>query len=191
MPIAHPMQLSGDLAIVGARAATAYGTHVAAEIAADLASQDWAIISGAAYGIDAAAHGGALAVSGCTIAVLACGPDIAYPREHRRLLAAVAARGAVISEYPPGRRPDRMRFLTRNRIIAALALGGTIVVEAAARSGTLTTARHASDLGRPLIAVPGPVTSASSAGCHALIREQRATLITSAGDIITHVSPAC
>jgi DNA processing protein len=110
-----------SVAIVGARAATAYGTHVATQIAADLASHGWAIISGAAYGIDAAAHGGALAVSGITIAVLACGPDIAYPREHRGLLTDIAADGALVSEYPPGRRPDRLRFLARNRIIAASA----------------------------------------------------------------------
>jgi DNA processing protein len=179
-----------SVAIVGARAATAYGTHVAAQIAADLASQGWAVISGAAYGIDAAAHAGALAVSGTTIAVLACGPDIAYPREHRGLLADIATHGALVSESPPGRRPDRLRFLARNRLIAALALGGTIVVEAAERSGTMATARHATDLHRPLMAVPGPVTSATSAGCHTLIREQRATLITNAADITTHLPPA-
>jgi DNA processing protein len=173
-----------SVAIVGARAATAYGTHIAAQIAADLAGQGWAIISGAAYGIDAAAHGGALTVSGTTIAVLACGPDIAYPREHRGLLADIAAHGALVSEYPPGRRPDRLRFLARNRLIAALAIGGTIVVEATARSGTLATARHATDLHRPLMAVPGPVTSAMSAGCHALIREQRAVLVTSGADVL-------
>jgi DNA processing protein len=173
-----------SLAIVGARAASAYGTHAATQIAADLAGQGWAIISGAAYGIDAAAHGGALAVSGITIAVLACGPDIAYPREHRGLLTDIAIHGALISEYPPGRRPDRMRFLARNRLIAALALGGTIVIEAAERSGTMTTARCASDLHRPLMAVPGPVTSAMSAGCHALIREQRAVLVTSGADVL-------
>jgi len=178
-----------SVAIVGARAASAYGTHVATEIAADLAGQGWIIISGAAYGVDAAAHGGALAVSGCTIAVLACGPDIAYPREHHGLLADIAARGALVSEYPPGRRPDRGRFLARNRVIAALALGGTVVIEAAARSGTLVTAQHASDLNRPLMAVPGPVTSVMSAGCHALIRERRAALVTNGADVLGHVTP--
>ena len=179
-----------SLAVVGARAATTYGTHIAAEIAADLAGRGWVIVSGAAYGIDAAAHHGALAAGGITIAVLACGPDIPYPREHRGLLADIAARGAIISEYPPGRRPRRVSFLARNRLIAALARGGTIVVEAVARSGTLATARHASDLNRPLVAIPGPVTSATSAGCHTLIREQRATLVTSAADIITHLPAA-
>jgi len=180
-----------SLAVVGARAATAYGTHIAAEIAADLAGRGWVIVSGAAYGIDAAAHHGALIADGRTIAVLACGPDIAYPSEHRGLLADIAARGAVISEYPPGRRPRRVSFLARNRLIAALACGGTIVVEAAARSGTLATARHASDLDRPLMAVPGLVTSTMSAGCHTLIREQRATLVTSAADIIADIGTSC
>jgi DNA processing protein len=173
-----------SLAIVGARAASAYGTHVATQIAADLAGQGWTVISGAAYGIDAASHTGALAVCGTTIAILACGPDISYPSEHRGLLADIAIRGVLVSEYPPGGRPDRLRFLARNRLIAALALGGTVVVEAAERSGTMATARHARDLGRPLMAVPGPVTSALSAGCHTLIRERRAVLVTSGADVL-------
>lgn len=177
------------IAIVGARAASAYGMCVATQIAADLASQDWAVISGAAYGIDAAAHAGALAVSGRTIAVLACGPDIAYPQRHRGLLAGIAAHGAVVSESAPGRHPGRSRFLARNRVIAALSLG-TVVVEAALRSGILNTAWHVSDLRRPLMAVPGPVTSATSAGCHGLIREQRAVLVTSGADVLMHVTPA-
>jgi DNA processing protein len=178
-----------SLAVVGARAATAYGTHVATDLAAGLASRGWVIVSGAAYGVDAAAHQGALAGDGHTIAVLACGPDIPYPSEHRGLLADIAARGAVVSEYPPGRRPSRVSFLARNRIIAAVATG-TVVVEAGERSGTMATARRASDLGRPLMAVPGQVTSAMSAGCHALIRERRAILVTSAADIIAHVLSA-
>ena len=178
-----------SLSVVGARAATACGTHAATELAAGLASRGWVIVSGAAYGVDAAAHHGALAGDGRTIAVLACGPDIPYPREHRGLLADIALRGAVISEYPPGSRPTRLRFLARNRIIAAVTTG-TVVVEAAEHSGTMVTARRASDLGRPLMAVPGPVTSAMSAGCHALIREQQAVLVTSAADIITHLIPA-
>ena len=176
------------LSIVGARAATAYGTHVATEIAAELAGMGWAIVSGAAYGADAAAHHGVLAAGGVTIAVLACGPDVSYPRTHRGLLADIAASGAVVSEYPPGRSPSRPRFLARNRVIAAMARG-TVVVEAATRSGTLVTARNASDLSRPLMAVPGPVTSAMSAGCHSLIREGRAVCVTSAADIVTHISP--
>jgi DNA processing protein len=177
-----------SLAIVGARAATAYGTHVATDLAAGLASRGWVIVSGAAYGADAAAHHGALAGDGRTIAVLACGPDIPYPREHRGLLADIAAHGAIISEYPRGRPPSRLSFLARNRIIAAVTTG-TVVVEAADRSGTMATARRVSDLGRPLMAVPGPVTSAMSAGCHALIRERRAVLVTSAADIIGYLPP--
>jgi DNA processing protein len=160
---------------------------VATEIAADLASRGWAIVSGAAYGIDAAAHVGALAVHGVTIAVLASGPDIPYPREHRSLLADITAHGAVISEYPPGSRPTRLRFLARNRIIAALGCA-TIVVEAAPSSGSMNTARYATQLARPLMAVPGPVTSALSAGCHELISRHDAACVTSAADILAHVS---
>src|SRR6266536_5891893 len=144
-----------SLAVVGARAATAYGRHAATCIAADLAGRGCAIVSGGAYGIDAAAHHGALTAGGITVAVLACGPDVPYPRAHAGLLADIAVRGAVVSEYPPGRQPSRLRFLARNRIIAALARG-TVIVEAAERSGTLATARHASDLARPLMAVPAP-----------------------------------
>jgi DNA processing protein len=172
--------------VAGARAATAYGKHAATCIAADLAGQGWAIVSGGADGIDAAAHHGTLTAGGVTIAVLACGPDAPYPRAHAGLLADIAVRGAVVSEYPPGRQPSRRRFLARNRIIAALARG-TVIVEAAERSGTLATARHARDLARPLMAVPGPVTSAMSAGCHALIRDQRAACVTSATDTVAHM----
>jgi DNA processing protein len=171
-----------SVAIIGSRAATAYGTHVAAEIASALAARGWAITSGAAYGIDAAAHRGALAAEGTTIAVLACGPDYAYPRDHGGLLDAIATHGAVVSESPPGALPSRERFLQRNRIIAAMACGA-VVVEAASRSGTMATARHVIDLGRSLMAVSGPVTSAVSAGCHELIRDRRAACVTSAGDI--------
>jgi DNA processing protein len=118
--------------------------------------------------------------------VLACGPDVPYPRAHAGLLADIAVRAAVVSEYPPGRQPSRRRFLARNRINAALARG-TVIIEAAERSGTLATARHASDLDRPLMAIPGPVTSAMSAGCNTLIRHQRAACVTSAADIIAHM----
>jgi DNA processing protein len=180
---------SRSAAIVGARAATAYGQHTAADLAASLAGQGWTTISGAAYGIDAAAHRGALDAGGITIAVLACGPDIPYPRAHRSLLDDITARGAVISEWPPGTPPGRSRFLLRNRVIAALACG-TVVVEASERSGTLATAQHATALGRPLMAVPGSVTSPVSAGCHTLIRDHRAACVTSAADITAHVLPA-
>ena len=179
---------SRSVAMVGSRAATGYGGHVAGEIAADLGERGWAIISGGAYGIDAAAHRGALAAEAITIAVLACGVDYPYPAGHADLFMAIAAQGLVISEWPPGRHPARMRFLVRNRVIAALACG-TVIVEAGERSGALNTARHAADLGKPLMAVPGPVTSVQSAGCHRIIREWGAACVTGAADIIEMLSP--
>jgi DNA processing protein len=177
-----------SVSIVGSRAATAYGEHVAGEIAADLGERGWAIVSGGAYGIDAAAHRGALVTHAITIAVLACGVDYPYPAGHADLFAAIAGHGLVVSEWPPGRHPARLRFLVRNRVIAALT-GGTVVVEAGERSGALNTARHAAHLVKPLMAVPGPVTSAQSAGCHRLIRDWGATLVTRAADIIEMLSP--
>ena len=177
-----------SVAMVGCRAASGYGAHVAGEIAADLGEQGWMIVSGGAYGIDAAAHRGALTTGASTVAVLACGVDYPYPVGHADLFAAIAGQGLVISEWPPGRHPARLRFLIRNRVIAALACG-TVIVEAAERSGALNTARHAADLGRPLMAVPGPVTSAESAGCHRIIREWGATLVTRAADVIEMLSP--
>lgn len=160
-----------DLAvsIVGSRAATGYGTHAAAELGSVLAGAGVTVISGAAFGIDAAAHRGALAASGPTLAVLACGPDRAYPAAHESLLERIAAVGTVVSEYPPGAVPARHRFLVRNRLLAAMG-GGCVVVEAGARSGSQRTASDARSLGRPVMAVPGPVTSAMSVGCHELLR---------------------
>lgn len=177
-----------SVAIVGSRAATAYGSYVASEFAASVAARGWAVISGGAYGVDAAAHRGALAAEGVTVAVLACGVDVPYPAGHADLLDAIAAQGVVVSEWPPGRNATRLRFLVRNRTIAALA-AGTLVVEAARRSGALNSARHARDLGRPLMAVPGPITSELSAGCHTIIREWAGMLVTSAGDVIEYLSP--
>jgi DNA processing protein len=177
-----------SVSMVGSRAATGYGAHVAGEVAADLGERGWAILSGGAYGIDAAAHRGVLAAGGTTIAVLACGVDYAYPAGHANLFADIASCGLVISEWPPGRSPARYRFLVRNRTIAALACG-TVIVEAGERSGALNTARHAAQLGKPLMAVPGPVTSAQSAGCHRIIREWGATCVTRADDIIEMLSP--
>ncbi len=177
-----------SVAIVGARAATAYGCYVASEFAASVAARGWAVISGAAYGVDAAAHRGALAAEGVTIAVLACGIDLPYPAGHADLLDAIAAQGVVVSEWPPGRNATRLRFLVRNRTIAALA-AGTLVVEAARRSGALNSARHARDLGRPLMAVPGPITSELSAGCHTVIRDWQGMLVTSAADVMEYLSP--
>jgi DNA processing protein len=174
--------------MVGSRAASGYGAHVAGEIAADLAERGWAIVSGGAYGIDAAVHRGVLAVGGITMAVLACGVDHAYPAGHADLFAAIAADGLVVSEWPPGSHPTRLRFLIRNRVIAALT-SGTVVVEAGDRSGALNTARHAAELQRPLMAVPGPVTSAQSAGCHRIIREWGGVLVTRAADVLDLLGP--
>lgn len=160
-----------SVAVVGARAATTYGVHVATELGADLSRRRATVISGGAYGIDAAAHRGALlAAAAPTVAVLACGVDVAYPRGNDRLLHEVARTGLVVSELPPGSHPTRRRFLVRNRIIAALSLG-TVVVEAASRSGSLATLERARLLGRHLMAVPGPVTSAMSRGCHDWLRD--------------------
>jgi DNA processing protein len=177
-----------SVAIVGSRAATAYGSYVASEFAASVAARGWAVVSGGAYGVDAAAHRGALGAEGVTVAVLACGVDVPYPAGHRDLLDAVAAQGVVVSEWPPGRNATRLRFLVRNRVIAALA-PGTLVVEAGRRSGALNSARHARDLNRALMAVPGPITSDLSAGCHHIIREWQGTLVTSAAEVIECLSP--
>ena len=161
-----------SVAVVGARAETDYGDHVAGELSRGLAERGVAVVSGGAYGIDAAAHRGALAAvpeSAPTVAVLACGVDVAYPRGNARLLARIAQEGLLVSELPPGSAPTRARFLVRNRLIAALSLG-TVVVEAARRSGSLATADRAGSLSRQVMAVPGPVTSAMSTGCHDLLR---------------------
>lgn len=177
-----------SVAIVGSRAATAYGSYVAAEIAATVAARGWAVISGGAYGVDAAAHRGALGAGGVTVAVLACGVNVPYPAGHKDLLEAIAVHGVIASEWPPGWNATRLRFLVRNRVIAALA-AGTLVVEAGQRSGALNSARHARDLGRRLMAVPGPVTSDLSAGCHHIIREWQGVLVTSAAEVMEHLSP--
>lgn len=170
-----------NVSIVGARAATSYGEHVAMELASDL-SRDHTIISGAAYGIDGAAHRGALAAGGATIAFLAGGVDRPYPSGHANLLARIAEAGAVVSEVPPGSAPTKWRFLQRNRLIAA-ASEASIVVEAGMRSGSLNEAGHAYALRRAVGAVPGPITSAASAGANHLIAEARASLVTSADDV--------
>lgn len=176
-----------SVAVVGSRASTPYGDHVAAELAAGLAGRGWTTVSGAATGIDAAAHRGALAAGAPTVAVLACGVDRAYPQSHGTLLARVLDDGLVVSEWPPGCAPLGHRFLVRNRLIAALSRG-TVVVEAAARSGSLATAKRARDLGRPVMAVPGPVTAATSVGVHQLLRgDDRVRLVTSAAEVVEAV----
>ncbi len=160
-----------SVAVVGSRASTAYGEHVAGELAYQLAERGWTVVSGGAYGIDAAAHRGALAAQGPTIAVLACGVDRAYPAGNTTLLNRIAERWLVLSEWPPGAAPHQHRFLVRNRLIAGLTQG-TVVVEAAARSGAVATANRAGTLGKQVMAVPGPVTSAMSVGCHELLRDR-------------------
>ncbi|BBY16676.1 DNA-processing protein DprA [Mycolicibacterium litorale] len=169
-------------AIVGTRAATAYGEHVAADLAAGLVMRDVAVVSGGAFGIDGAAHRAALAGDGVTVAVVAGGIDLPYPAGHAGLLRRIAQDGLMLSEYPPGCRPTRSRFLTRNRLVAALS-GATVVVEAGARSGAANTAGWAEALGRSVCAVPGPVTSAASVGCHRLLREG-ATLVSRSEEVI-------
>ena len=164
-------------AIVGARAATGYGEHITMEIAAGLVDRGHTIASGAAYGIDGMAHRAALASGGRTIAYLAGGVDRFYPAGHDALLTRIADAGAVVSELPCGAAPSRWRFLQRNRLIAANS-SAVLVTEAGWRSGSLGTASHAATLGRPVGAVPGPVTSAASAGTHRLIRDHAATLVT-------------
>jgi len=176
-----------SVSIVGTRAATPYGTHVCTEMAAALAERGWAVVSGGAFGIDGCAHSSVIAAEGVTIAVLPSGLDEPYPRSHERLFQAIGAHGALVSEHPPGRRPTRPGFLVRNRLIAALSRG-TVLVEAAVRSGALNTARHARDQGRPLMAVPGPVTAESSAGCHLAIREWGAECVTGARDVVARLS---
>ena len=180
--------LRRSVAVVGARACTAYGEHVGAELAAGVAAEGWCVVSGGAYGVDAVAHRAALAASGPTVAFLAGGVDRLYPAGNTELLRAVADAGALVAEVPPGSVPAKVRFLQRNRLIAAVSCA-TVVVEAAWRSGALSTARHASALLRPVGAVPGPVTSASSAGCHRLLRDGAAVCITDAAELLELVGP--
>jgi DNA processing protein len=170
------------VAVVGTRACTAYGEHVAADLAAGLVERDVTVVSGGAYGIDGAAHRATLGSDGFTVAVVAGGIDVPYPSGHAGLLHRIARDGLIISEYPPGVRPARHRFLTRNRLVAALS-DATVVVEAGARSGAANTAAWARALGRPVCAVPGPVTSAASVGCHALLRDE-ANLVTRAAEVV-------
>lgn len=172
------------VSIVGSRSATSYGDMIATEIGIGLAELGVTVVSGAAMGIDGAAHQGALAGGGRTVAVVACGLDIPYPMDHIGLLRRIAERGGlVVSEYPPGVRPAKHRFLVRNRLIAALG-GGTVVVEAGVRSGAINTAAHTRALGRPLMAVPGPVNSAMSVGCLALLRSGHAVPVGTAAQVI-------
>lgn len=176
-----------SVALVGARAATHYGQRVAAEIALGVGNQGVSVVSGGAFGIDAAAHRGALAGDATTVCVVAGGVDRVYPSAHEALFGAIRERGVIVSEMPLGFAPMRQRFLHRNRIIAALT-PGTVVVEAGLRSGALSTARRAEEIQRVVAAVPGPVTSAASAGCHELVRDGVAVLVTGADDVLELVA---
>lgn len=171
-----------SVAVVGARACTEYGAHMAATLAAGLAEHGWVVVSGGAYGVDGAAHRGALGAGGATVAVLACGVDRPYPRGHTQLITRIAEQGLVVGELPPGDHPTPSRFILRNRVIAALTRG-TVVVEAAYRSGSLVTARAAQRLGRHTMGVPGPATSGLSAGVHELLRGG-AALVTDPAEVV-------
>ena len=175
------------IAIVGTRNPTPYGIKTAWEFATGFVDRQWTVISGGAYGIDSAAHKGALIAEGTTVAVLAAGIDVAYPAGNARLFAEICENGALISEVIPGAHAIPARFLTRNRIIAALSQA-TLVVEAAFRSGSLRTARDAAELMRPVMAIPGPISAPTSEGCHRLIGERAAELVTSVGDAIELIS---
>ncbi|MGK2309344.1 DNA-processing protein DprA [Cutibacterium sp. V947] len=177
-----------SVAIVGCRAATGYGQDIAMEMAHHLSqghsdgSGRQVIVSGGAFGIDVAAHRGALSVHETTIGVLACGLDVLYPRGNAAVLERIAETGALVSEMPPGRHPTRPGFLARNRLIAALT-AGTVIVEAAWRSGAVNTVSWANALGRAVMAVPGPVTSSRSTGTNKLIRDGEAILVRDADDV--------
>ncbi|MGW0775098.1 DNA-processing protein DprA [Streptomyces sp. NPDC002835] len=171
-----------SVAVVGARACTPYGAHMAAALGSGLAERGWVVVSGAAFGVDGSAHRGALAARGATVAVLACGVDVVYPRGHGQLIGRIVEQGLVIGELPPGDHPTPSRFVMRNRVIAALTRG-TVVVEAEYRSGSLVTARGAQRLGRCTMGVPGPATSGLSAGVHELLRGE-GVLVTDAAEVV-------
>ena len=178
---------SRAVSVIGARACTGYGEHLATAFGYDLAGRGWTVVSGGALGIDAAAHRGALSGEGVTIAVLAGGVDRPYPTAHRQLFDRIVESGLLISEWPPGAVPQRHRFLTRNRVIAALS-AGTVVVEAGLRSGARQTARRVWELDRVLMLVPGPVTSATSAGVHQLARGPGPSrIVTRAAEVVEEV----
>ena len=172
-----------SLAIVGTRNPTSYGARIAGDFAAGFADREWAIVSGGAYGIDSYAHKGALIAEGVTIAVIASGIDINYPAGNTRLFAEICESGAMVTEFLPGQRALPHRFLTRNRLIASLSKA-TLVVEAAFRSGSLRTARDAAEIFRPVMAIPGPINSPTSEGCHRLIGERAAEIVTSVADAV-------
>lgn len=186
-PLRLEQVAAGSVAVVGARSATTYGARVAGKLGAALAEADRTVVSGAAFGIDQAAHRGALAARGRTVAVLACGVDRAYPAAHAQLLDYIAQVGLLVSEAAPGCAPTKVRFLARNRLIAGLARG-VVVVEAAVRSGALNTASWADALNRSVMGVPGPVTSAASQGVHQMIRTRNAVLVSDGADVLEAIA---
>jgi len=175
-----------SLAIVGTRNPTSYGARIAGDFAAGFADREWAIVSGGAYGIDSYAHKGALIAEGVTVAVIASGIDINYPAGNSRLFAEICESGVMVTESMPGQRALPHRFLTRNRLIASISKA-TLVVEAAFRSGSLRTARDAAEMFRPVMAIPGPINSPTSEGCHRLIGERAAEIVTSVADAVEFV----
>ena len=175
-----------SLAIVGTRNPTSYGARIAGDFAAGFADREWAIVSGGAYGIDSYAHKGALIAEGMTVAVIASGIDINYPAGNTRLFAEICESGVMVTESMPGQRALPHRFLTRNRLIASISKA-TLVVEAAFRSGSLRTARDAAEMFRPVMAIPGPINSPTSEGCHRLIGERAAEIVTSVADAVEFV----
>ena len=175
-----------SLAIVGTRNPTSYGARIAGDFAAGFVDREWAVVSGGAYGIDSYAHKGALIAEGVTIAVIAYGVDVNYPAGNARLFSEICESGAIVSEFLPGQRAMPNRFLTRNRLIAALSKA-TLIVEAAFRSGSLRTARDAAEIFRPVMAIPGPINSPTSEGCHRLIGERCAEIVTSVADAVEFV----
>jgi DNA processing protein len=175
------------IAVVGPRVPSQYGRHLAGEFAYRLSEMGFSIVSGMARGIDTIAHREALRAGGRTIAVLGSGIDVVYPAENRALMRKIAEQGAVISEFPPGTKPERGNFPRRNRIISGLSLG-VLVVEATSRSGTLITARYAVEQGRDVFAVPGKVNSPYAKGTNELIK-QGAKLVTNVRDILEELSP--
>lgn len=186
-----PFAAARSVAVVGSRDCSTYGRQVALDLAGSLAARDWTVVSGGAYGIDEAAHCAALATGTAappTVSVMACGIDRFYPRGHEQLLRRIEASGLLLSEVAPGCAPSRYRFLQRNRIIAALS-GGTVVVEARWRSGAQNTAHHADGLSRPVGAVPGSVHADTSAGCHRLLREGTAVLVTDVDEVLELIQP--
>lgn len=174
--------------ITGARSATSYGQHVATDFAYGLAEAGVTVVSGAAYGVDGAAHRGALIARGTTVAVFPCGVDLAYPAAHADMIRQIGETGVLVSEYPPGQQPARHRIPARNRLLASLS-AATVIVEAGFRSGARNAARTAAELGRVVMVVPGPITSSLSEGCHELLRDGIADIACSVPEILTAAEP--